>query len=157
VADVLGGLSQFTGTVSATRSGSSVVVASNQDPTINQDLSVKFPVPVKMPENSRLVAASGRYGQRLIRGSTKLGEQFDMTVFKRHSNTAAGVRGPDQWEPLIDDLREDLPYLALLLPTGQRKFVGATVETIQWLCNMEEDIPVSFPEVGNTPSIVTIS
>lgn len=155
VQDTFGGLSQIAAFPSVTVPGLMMVVASNMLTSINRDVPLKFPMDVNVHEDSRLVAASGRYGQRFYR-STSLGQSINGTVFLRRENTVS-LRGEAMWDDLLGDVRADVPYLALLSPFGKRKFVAADIDKIRWACNAEVDVPVQFPEVGNTPYAVDIS
>lgn len=157
VQDTFGGLSQTTAVVSATVPGTMMAVVSNQDPAINADISVKWPIAVGVPEDAQLVAAQGRYGRRLFRSAIGLGEEYDLSQFLRRSNTAGGVRGPQMWENVLTKYREGLPYLCFLDQFGNRKYVAAMVDKVDWRCNAEVDIPVKFVEVSDTPAVVTIS
>jgi hypothetical protein len=157
VQDIFGGLSPFTATVSVTVPGSLIAITSNEDPTVNQDLGVKFPIHPKLPESRQLVAASGRSGQRLFRSSTRRGTEFDLTAFLRRTNVAAPTRGPAMWETLVTKLREDLSYVCLLTPYGDRYFIGAAVDGVDWNCPAEVDVPMQLVDVGSTPSIPTIA
>lgn len=155
--DIYGNPSQYTATVSVTVPGTMMAIVSNQNPSINQDLWARWPVPVDVAEDLVRVPASGRYGQRQYRNATPSGESLDVTSFLRRINQAAGVRGPAMWRNLLTKLRSDLPYVCLLDQFGDRWFVGDKTDRVTWQCNAEAEVPLDMAELTDTPAVVVIS
>lgn len=150
VQDTLGVRSAASGSQSVTLTSSTVSFVSNENPAINMEMNVRYPLSVQLPERAVTAAVTGRYGQRLSRSTDQLGEELPLAL------NLTGATGPALWRTLVANLRSALSYVCVLDPWGNRWFAGLLPQSVAMTFFTYADLAARLVEVTDTPTVIVI-
>lgn len=149
VEDIYGVRSVPPSAATVTLTGTTFLLVSNEDPSINQEFNVEYPFTPSFPERVSVTPTVGRYGQRLHRSTDRQGETYTLSV------DLSGATGPALWRTLVEQTREALSYHCVLSPWGDRWFAGLIPQTASMPFFTRAHLQVQMVEVTDTPSVVT--